>query len=233
MKKIFVWCCLFSGFLAYGQAPVKFQAADFEKKLVATPQAQILDVRTKGEFTENHLKNALNANFNDPVEFSERTKFLDKSKPVFVYCLGGGRSAKAAQMLTTQGYTVYDLQGGMNAWRNANLPYEKSKVKKAPGMSVADFEKQVSAEKLVLVDFGATWCPPCKILGPVLDEIAAENAGSLKVLKIDVDENETLSQARKVEALPVLVLFKNGKQVWKQEGYAEKAVIIAEIQKNR
>ncbi len=223
---------LFFTLAACGQKPEHLSADDFEKKLATTPNAQVLDVRTKGEFSDNHLKNALNANFNDPTEFNERTKYLDKNKPVFVYCLAGGRSAKAAEMLASQGYIVYDLKGGMNAWRNANKLYDKGSNKKAPGIAVADFEKMVAGEKLALVDYGAKWCPPCKKLAPVLEEINKEYSGKLKVIQIDIDENETLAQAKKVEALPVLVLYKNGKIVWKQEGFAEKAVIEAEIKKN-
>jgi thioredoxin 1 len=231
MKNILFFCLVMIAFPVFAQT--KLEANAFEKKLVATPQAQVLDVRTKAEFSENHLAQALQADYNNPAEFADRTRFLDKSKPVFVYCLGGGRSAGAAEKLTAQGYTVFDLQGGMRAWQNADKPYEKTapRLRKA-GLSEADFEKLLAHEnKLVLVDFGAKWCPPCKKLTPILAEIAQENASKLRLLTLDVDENETLAKAKNVTALPVLMLFKNGKLVWQQEGFAERQVIEAQIAK--
>jgi thioredoxin 1 len=221
--------------LAASQATAqqKLDAAGFEKQLATAKDAQVLDVRTKGEFGADHLKSAMNADWNNPTEFAERTKFLDKTKPVFVYCLGGGRSDKAAEALAKQGFQVYDLVGGMRAWKGTNKPYEKgASVAKKPGMSEADFAKLLQQEKMVLVDFGAKWCPPCKKLNPILDEVAKEKTGQLKLLKLDVDENETLANAKKVMALPVLMLFKNGKLVWQNDGFADKATILAAIKKN-
>jgi thioredoxin len=234
MKYLFL--PLMMAFLAACQATAqrKLDTEGFEKQLATAKDAQVLDVRTKGEFGADHLQSAMNADWNNPAEFAERTKFLDKSKPVFVYCLGGGRSAKAAEALAQQGFTqVYDLAGGMRAWKGASKPYEKgASVAKKPGMSEAEFAKLLQQEKMVLVDFGAKWCPPCKKLNPILDEVAKENAGKLKLLKLDVDENETLADAKKVTALPVLMLFKNGKLVWQNDGFADKATILAAIKKN-
>ncbi len=234
MKHLFLASLLATVSIFTVQAQQKLTTDEFAKKLVTSPNGQILDVRTKGEFAADHLKSAMNADWNNPTEFAERTKYLDKTKPVFIYCLGGGRSAKAAEALAQQGYQVYDLIGGMRAWQGAKREYDKgANVAKKPGMSEAAFAKLLKTEKLVLVDFGAKWCPPCKKLNPILDEVAKENAGTLKVLKLDVDENQTMADAKQVTALPVLMLFKEGKLVWKQEGFADKSAILAALQKNK
>ena len=62
----------------------------------------------------------------------------------------------------------------------------------------------------VLVDFWATWCGPCKMIAPIIDEIAAEKAGTVKIGKVDVDENQAISARYGIRAIPTLLLFKNG-----------------------
>jgi thioredoxin 1 len=231
MKPLLLLAACLVSTATVAQSPQKLAAGAFAQKLAATPQAQVLDVRTKSEFAANHLNQALQADYNQPAEFAERTKFLDKTKPVFVYCLAGGRSAKAAEMLTAQGFTqVYDLAGGMNAWRNAQQPYVQGEAKKSPGMTEADFQRAINQEKkLVLVDFGAKWCPPCKKMAPELDSLAKAQAAHLVLLPIDVDEHQALAEAKKVEALPVLQLYKNGKMVWEHHGYLPPARLSAAI----
>jgi thioredoxin 1 len=75
----------------------------------------------------------------------------------------------------------------------------------------SNFEKEVTqSDQTVLVDFWAPWCGPCKMIAPLLDEIAAEKAGSVKVAKVNVDENQSLSVKYNVRAIPALLFFKNG-----------------------
>jgi thioredoxin 1 len=75
----------------------------------------------------------------------------------------------------------------------------------------SNFEKEVTqSDQTVLVDFWAPWCGPCKMIAPLLDEIATEKAGSVKVATVNVDENQSLSVKYNVRAIPALLFFKNG-----------------------
>lgn len=83
-----------------------------------------------------------------------------------------------------------------------------------------NFEEEVISSKLpVLVDFWATWCGPCQMQGPVVDEVAEEFAGKLKVGKINVDEEGSLAQKYSVMSIPTLILFQNGEAVKKEMGF--------------
>lgn len=97
--------------------------------------------------------------------------------------------------------------------------------------TAANFEEEVLQSELpVLVDFYADWCGPCKMLAPVVHEIAEENAGTLKVGKINVDEQMELAMRFQVSSIPMLVVFKDGKAVAKSVGYRPKAEIAAMVE---
>lgn len=121
----FVLIMMLVGFTSCAQSSNVLDANEFEKKMAATKEKTILDVRTPGEFSEGHLTNAKNIDYyND--DFKQQVSKLDKNKPVFVYCKAGGRSASAKEVLTELGFTkIFDLQGGMNAWKQANKPVTK------------------------------------------------------------------------------------------------------------
>ena len=86
-----------------------------------------------------------------------------------------------------------------------------------------NFEEQVlKAEKPVMVDFWATWCGPCQMAGPVVDELAIEYSGKYVIGKLDVDANQKTAQTYGVMSIPTVILFKEGKEVARKVGFAGK-----------
>jgi len=115
----------------------------------------------------------------------------------------------------------------------------KAKMKNIP--LVADHEKiltltdknfqQQTKNKLVLVDFWASWCAPCRMMAPVLNEVATELSGNTLVGKVNVEQYQSLAQKFKVRGIPTLILFKNGAEVNRFVGVKSKDFLLQQIQK--
>jgi len=82
----------------------------------------------------------------------------------------------------------------------------------------------------VLVDFYADWCGPCKTMAPILEQVAAQHQGKLKIIKIDVDRNQAVAQQFRVQGIPTLILFHKGQPVWRQSGVVPGAQLTQAVQ---
>ena len=124
-------------------------ADDFEKKYTETQNAQLVDVRTTGEYGGGHLPKAKNVDYKNP-DFTEKIQTLDKTKPIFVYCLSGGRSAEAANVMRQNGFKeVYEMSGGYLKWT--------TKMKPVEGVKLTDSKNAISKE--YLDNLGDPSCP--------------------------------------------------------------------------
>ena len=92
-------------------------------------------------------------------------------------------------------------------------------------VSEADFDSLLKDDKPVLVDFWATWCPPCRAIAPTLDSLAKDSVGTATIAKVDVDQNQALAGKYGVRNIPTLIIFKNGKEVDRLVGAHQKDVI--------
>ncbi|QIL41993.1 MULTISPECIES: thioredoxin [Pedobacter] len=88
---------------------------------------------------------------------------------------------------------------------------------------MSKFSDLINGEKPVLVDFFAEWCGPCKMMKPVLDQLKSQVGDSAAIIKVDIDKNQPAAAAFNVQSVPTLILFKNGKPVWRQSGVVQAA----------
>jgi thioredoxin len=232
MKNAFIafllcFSALSQGLVAQNTNASTLDPNEFEKGIGKT-DIQILDVRTAEEFKTGHIKNALQADWKDQAQFKDRVQYVDKTRPVYIYCLVGGRSAAAASWMRENGFNnVIELQGGINAWKKAGKPVEGSSNE--PMITLQQYQASIPDDKMVLVDFGATWCPPCVKMAPVLDELQKDKTLHFIFIKIDAGVQTELMKALNVDALPTLIIYKKGKEKWRNSGIIEKKKIEKEL----
>lgn len=202
-------------------------ATEFSNILKETPDATLIDVRTAEEYKEGHIANSINA----PVQsetFNELLSTLDKSKPVFVYCLSGGRSSSAASILQEHGFKeIIELKSGMLNWRANNFSEESGSATspKKVSMSLSEYKSITEKDPIVLVDFNATWCAPCKKIDVILKKIEKEYAGKVTIVKVDIDQHAELAKNLSIASIPLLKVYKDGKETWEHLGLVDEQTL--------
>ena len=97
---------------------------------------------------------------------------------------------------------------------------------------MSSFTEIINQNRPVLVDFFAEWCGPCRMMSPILREVKAELNDEVSILKIDIDKNQNLAAKFQVRGVPTFVLFKDGKQVWRQSAMLQKNDLISVIKQH-
>lgn len=202
-----------------GQSSKSVQTIDvklFAEKLKSTEKPQLLDVRTPEEYSTEHIGDAANVNWNGS-DFVAKATTYDKSKPVFVYCKVGGRSAQAASKLVELGFKeVYNLEGGIMKWNASN---NKKTSEKIIGICDQEYGELIKSSDKVMINFNAKWCAPCQKMKPYILTLQSELAGKIKIVPLDADENKTIVDSLKLDGLPVIIVYENGKEIWRNVGY--------------
>ncbi len=93
-----------------------------------------------------------------------------------------------------------------------------------------NYTELITSEPVVLVEFFATWCPHCKRMMPIVEQIKELLEGTVSVYQLDIDQNDEASDEAGVNSVPTFILYKNGKEVWRQSGEMEAQVLLSKIQ---
>ncbi len=200
-------------------------------------EVQLLDVRTPEEFAEGYISGAMLADINDEPEFNRRVAALDKEKPIYVYCLGGGRSADAAALLSERGFqNVVDLKGGITAWSKAGKPVVG--LSYTPAISPEAYHELTRSSDFVLVAFSAKWCPPCRKMAPVLaainDEYFQQNSPNyIRLETIDASTQPALMEQTEVAQMPTYILYRDGQEVWRATGVLSEEEFRQNLEQHR
>lgn len=209
-------------FIACAQNSTVKQVNSIEfEKLIKDSSGTLLDVRTLGEYKNGHIKEAGQLNYY-ALDFRQKLLLLPKNQPIYLYCNTGYRSQRAAEILVENGYkNVYNLEHGIMEWNLKNLPVlvePDAKPDTENKMEIDEFNALINSEKLVLVDFYAPWCAPCRKMMPIMDSLKTKYKNKVTIVKINVDASKKLMKELSIVSVPYLVLYYKGVQNFEYNG---------------
>lgn len=197
-------------------------------QMISKGNGSLLDVRTPSEYSNGHIAGAGQLNYY-AFDFKQKLLLLPKDQPVYLYCNTGYRSKRAAEILVENGYSkVYNLKHGIMEWNLEDLPVivEKDALPDTKDkMEPDEFYGLIQSEKPVFIDFYAPWCAPCRKMMPMIDSLKAEFKAQITIVKINADASKKLVKELKINSVPFLVLYINGKMVFSDYGTKEKEML--------
>lgn len=234
MRTILILFLVLSYSSAFAQNPVKHVTAQEFYNLIQQDDGVVLDVRTEGEYSRGHIANSTLISTSDR-DFVKKAMLLQKDKPLYIYCLTGSRSYAVVNYLSQNGFTkLYNLSRGTMSWSRAGYSLVKSSsVAPSPSKaySNAELNEIIASKQLTLLNFHAPWCAPCKQIKPTVSQLGKEYSQELNVVLLDVEANETLKNSYDIQAIPGLVLYKDGEKVWQHTGLISKEDLYRSIEK--
>lgn len=236
MNKIFISAILFALLLSFHscaqQQPdaAQLDAQSFAALIEKTSDEWIIDVRTKKEFESGHIASAINMDYYAD-DFMKQLTTLPKDKPLLIYCLSGSRSNAAVDNLRSMGYSnIYHLAGGIQSWKQANLAVEGAS-KKSDTFTEADYRQLLSSNRLLMIDYYAPWCLPCRKMKPYIEKLALEFDGQVKVVQINIDEARQLAETLKLGSIPVISFYVNREETLRLNGFQSEEILRSELGK--
>jgi len=226
MKYFFLLIIAAAGLSCHSQSNYQdLTPQEFQDRMKAETTSFIIDVRTPAETNSGMIDHAFNVDFN-AADFKEKIGHLDKSMPCFLYCASGRRSKEACAYMSSQGFKkVYNLKGGMLAWNNAGLPVSNASTSTV-AVSEESYQKLIKSDDVVLVDFYAPWCGPCKQMEPLLNEMISTYKGKATIVRINIDESKELVRTLRIDEIPFFKYYVNGEEKGNFIGQIDKATFV-------
>lgn len=208
----------------------QLDAKQFSALMEKTTVEWIIDVRTKKEFESGHIASAINMDYY-AEDFQKQLTSLPKDKPLLIYCLSGSRSNSAVERLHTMGYTnVHHLAGGIQSWKMAKLPVV-GESNKPDTFTENDYQQLITANRLLMIDFYAPWCLPCRKMKPYIENLAKEFNGRVEVVQINTDEARQLSAKLNISPIPVITFIADGIEIKRLTGLQSEETLREELKK--
>lgn len=206
------------------------------KQLTEAESGILLDVRTLNEYKNGHLKNAGQLNYYS-FSFKRKLLLLPKDQPIYLYCNTGWRSERAAKILSRNGYKeIYNLEHGIMEWNLKNLPTiidPDAEPDMNNYMSIHQYKQLINSEqKLILIDFYAPWCGPCRKMMPMIDSMSIRYKKEVDLIKINVDASKRLMKELKLLSVPSFMMYKKGLLVFSHNGVISREELMKQVEKN-